>query len=72
MVGSTGKRGGPAWVEQGRVDWERILTSRARDLAPGGRLVLVNFGIDEAGRYLGATGGVKHVRHLQHPVGGAA
>ena len=57
MVGATGSERA-AWVEQGRVDWERILTSRARDLAPGGRLVLVNFGIDEAGRYLGATGGV--------------
>ena len=27
-------------------------------LAPGGRLVLYNFGIDEHGRYLGHTGGV--------------
>jgi hypothetical protein len=29
-----------------------------RELAPGGRLVLVNFGKDEAGRYLGNTGGI--------------
>ncbi|MCY4589495.1 MAG: SAM-dependent methyltransferase [Alphaproteobacteria bacterium] len=57
MVGATDSERA-AWVEQGRLDWERILTSRARDLAAGGRLVLVNFGIDEAGRYLGATGGV--------------
>ena len=49
MVGATGSERA-AWVEQGRVDRERILTSRARDLAPGGRLVLVSFGIDEAGR----------------------
>ncbi len=55
MVGATGSERA-AWVEQERVDRERILTSRARDLAPGGRLVLVNFGIDEAARYLGAQG----------------
>lgn len=29
-----------------------------RELTPGGRLVLVNFGKDEAGRYLGNTGGI--------------
>ena len=55
MVGATGSERA-AWAAQGRVDRERILTSRARDLAPGGRPVLVNFGIDEAGRYLGPPG----------------
>ena len=55
MAGAKGSERA-AWVEQGRVDRERILTSRARDLGPSGRLALVNFGIDEAGRTLGATG----------------
>jgi hypothetical protein len=47
-----------AFAEQGRADWETILLQRARELAPGGRLVLANFGKDEAGQYLGNTGGV--------------
>jgi len=47
-----------AFAEQARHDWETILLQRARELIPGGRLVLVNFVKDEAGRYLGNTGGV--------------
>ena len=43
---------------QSAKDWEAILLRRAKELAPGGRLVLVNFGVDEQGRYLGNTGGV--------------
>lgn len=43
---------------QAAKDWEAILLRRAAELAPGGRLVLVNFGVDEQGRYLGNTGGV--------------
>ena len=35
------------------ADWERILLARARELAPGGRLVLANFTVDESGFYLG-------------------
>ncbi len=57
MVGATGAER-DAYVEQGRADWERMLVNRAHDLAPGGRLALFNFGIDEEGRYLGSTGGV--------------
>jgi len=57
MVGAEGAER-DAYVEQGRVDWERMLVNRARDLAIGGRLALFNFGIDEEGRYLGSTGGV--------------
>ena len=30
---------------------------RAQELKPGGKLVLINFGTDEQGRYLGNTGG---------------
>ena len=40
------------------TDWERILLARAAELRPGGRLVILSFGKDEAGRYLGATDGV--------------
>jgi len=47
-----------AFAAQGQRDWETILLRRARELAPGGRLVLVNFCRDEEGRYLGNTGGV--------------
>ena len=39
-------------------DWETILLRRARELRPAGRLVFANFCIDEAGRYLGHSGGV--------------
>ena len=42
---------------QAAADWERILLARAAELAPGGRFIVLNFGIDEDGRYLGHTGG---------------
>ena len=57
MVGATGAERA-AYAEQGRADWSRILLNRAADLAPGGRLVLINFCRDEEGRYLGGTHGV--------------
>ena len=57
MVGASGETLA-TFAEQARTDWQRILTHRARELKPGGRLVLVNFCRDEAGRYLGNTGGV--------------
>ena len=57
MVGATGAERA-AYTEQGRRDWEAMLLHRARELAPGGRLALFNFGIDEEGRYLGNTGGI--------------
>ncbi|MDG2481678.1 MAG: SAM-dependent methyltransferase [Alphaproteobacteria bacterium] len=44
--------------QQAARDWEAILLRRAAELAPGGRLVLVNFGVDDEGRYLGNTGGI--------------
>ena len=47
-----------AFDRQAAADWEAILRARAAELRPGGRLVLMNFGKDEAGRYLGNTGGV--------------
>ena len=57
MVGAHGEVRA-AWEAQGARDWETMLLQRTRELVPGGRLVLFNFGIDEAGRYLGHTGGV--------------
>lgn len=46
------------FAKQAASDWENILLQRARELKPGGKLVLINFCIDEQGRYLGNTGGV--------------
>ena len=46
-----------AFAAQGNKDWETILLHRAAELRPGGRLVFANFCKDEAGRYLGNTGG---------------
>lgn len=46
-----------AFAEQARADWERILLARAAELKSGGRMICLNFGIDEQGRHLGTTGG---------------
>ena len=56
MVGASGETRA-AFQTQGAKDWEAFLLARAQELAPHGRLVLYNFGIDEDGRYLGHTGG---------------
>jgi hypothetical protein len=57
MVGASGdvRR---AYEETGRIEWERLLALRARELVKGGRLCYFNFGIDSQRRYLGHTGGV--------------
>jgi hypothetical protein len=57
MVGASGAVRA-AYEETGRVEWERLLALRARELVKGGRLCYLNFGIDAQGRYLGHTGGV--------------
>ena len=57
MVGARGEEL-RQWKEIGRLEWERMLLLRARELVKGGRLVFLNFGIDRRGRYLGNTGGV--------------
>jgi hypothetical protein len=54
-VGATGPARA-AFAAQAASDWETILLARARELAPGGRLVLANFCTDEKGFYLGWTG----------------
>ena len=46
------------FARQGHADWRTILLNRAKELKPGGALMLVNFCRDEAGRYLGNTEGV--------------
>lgn len=56
MVGAKGAERA-AFEETGRVEWERLLALRARELKKGGRLCFLNFGIDSQGRYLGNTGG---------------
>lgn len=56
-VGATGDALS-AFDKQAAADWERILLARAAELRPGGRLVIMSFGKDESGWYLGHTGGV--------------
>ena len=56
MVGASGEVRS-AFAAQGARDWESFLLNRTRELKPGGRLGLFNFGIDSKGRYLGSTGG---------------
>lgn len=41
--------------KQALADWTAILLARARELVPGGGLVLANLCVDERGRYLGST-----------------
>ena len=41
--------------KQAAKDWECNLLHRAKELAPGGQMVLVNLGMDEDGQYLGNT-----------------
>ena len=47
-----------AFARHAATDWETILLCRAREMKRGARLALVNFCVDEHGRYLGNTGGV--------------
>ncbi len=56
-VGATGAALA-AFDAQAAADWQAILLARAAELRPGGRLVIMSFGKDEKGRYLGNTGGV--------------
>ena len=57
MVGANGATL-DAYAARAAADWESILVARGRELKPGGRLVILNFGKDDEGRYLGNTGGV--------------
>ena len=57
MVGASGDELAK-FAEQAKKDWETILLHRGNELKPGGKAVFANFCRDEAGRYLGNTGGV--------------
>jgi len=57
MVGASGKQA-TTFADAAAKDWQNILMHRARELRPGGSLVLVNFCRDEQGQYLGNTGGI--------------
>lgn len=57
MVGASGDALA-AYADRAAKDWENILLARASELVPGGRLVFMNFGKDEQGRYLGGTDGI--------------
>lgn len=57
MVGAEGQER-EAFAAQAAIDWQTILMHRSRELVSGGKLVLVNFCIDENGHHLGNTGGV--------------
>jgi hypothetical protein len=52
------------WEKQAAKDWETIITHRAKELAPGGTLVLVNFCTDKNGYFLGNSG-LKYSMHDQ-------
>jgi hypothetical protein len=56
-IGASGKELAE-FQRQAHADWRTILMHRARELRPGGALMLVNFCRDEAGHYLGNTEGV--------------
>jgi hypothetical protein len=57
MVGASGAAL-QAYADRAAKDWENILLARANELVSGGRLVFMNFGKDEQGRYLGGTDGI--------------
>ena len=45
------------FAERAAEDWENILLARAAEMKTGAQFIVLNFGIDELGRYLGNTGG---------------
>jgi hypothetical protein len=47
-----------AYEDQGAKDYETMLLCWTKELKPGGRLALFNFGIDKENRYLGHTGDI--------------
>ena len=55
--------------KQAAVDWESILVHRAKELKPGGQMVVVNFAVDESGskdrQFLGQSDRILHNMHGQ-------
>ena len=45
------------FAQRAAEDWEKILLARAAEMKSGSQFIVLNFGIDEQGRYLGHTGG---------------
>ena len=45
------------FAQRAAEDWEKILLARAKEMKSGSQFIVLNFGIDEQGRYLGHTGG---------------
>ncbi len=45
------------FAQRAAEDWEKILLARAHEMESGSHFIVLNFGIDEEGRYLGHTGG---------------
>ncbi len=56
MVGAA-KNEQTLFAAQAASDWNAILLARAAEMRKGCRFIVLNFGIDEKGRYLGHTGG---------------
>lgn len=52
-----------AFAARAAADWQTILAARARELRPGGSLVMANFATDEAGQFLGRTHRMKYSMH---------
>ena len=67
MVGASGEER-RAYEETGRVEWERLLALRARELVKGGRPVLLQFRHRRAGPLSRPHRRRQHVRHLQPPL----
>ncbi len=60
------------FAQRAADDWEKILLARCAELKKGSRFIVLNFGIDDQGQYLGNTGGhsmfdkfTEHWRMLQ-------
>ncbi|KAJ7331667.1 hypothetical protein OS493_019260 [Desmophyllum pertusum] len=49
--------------KQAAKDWETILLNRAKELAPGSRMILVQLAIDKEGQYVGTTKGTRFSLH---------
>mmetsp|Transcript_8437 Transcript_8437/g.19139 ORF Transcript_8437/g.19139 Transcript_8437/m.19139 type:complete len:392 (-) Transcript_8437:114-1289(-) len=49
-----------AFAAQAKLDWDQIMSCRARELAPGGRFVIANFCVDAEGQLLGKHNDLKH------------
>merc|ERR1711871_1240600 len=54
-----------AYQQQAGLDWAQILSARATELRPGGRLVIANFAVDDTGQFLGSSSRMKENMHEQ-------